>query len=91
MCVCVASAEPLKVGAGSVTVFAPLAIVVPARAVNAAVPLLLVVNFVPVAAAEVVAFVPAGVPALTADVTCADVPVNVGAATEPASFAKMVW
>jgi hypothetical protein len=32
-------------------------------------------------------FVPAGVPALVADVTCAEVPVNVGAATDPVRVA----
>ncbi len=86
VCVCVLSAEPVNVGAGSVRVFAPRAIVVPARAVGTGVPLLLVVNFVPVAAIDVVAFVPAGVPPLVADVVpCC--PEKTGAATEPVSVA----
>ena len=87
VCVCVPSAEPVNVGAANVIVFAPRAIVVPASAVIVGVPLLLVVNLVPVAAAVVVAFVPAGVPAETADVTCAEVPVKVGAATDPVRVA----
>ena len=57
----IVAAVPVKVGAASVTVFAPLAMVVPAKAVNAGVPLELVVNLVPVAEAVVVALVPAGV------------------------------
>ena len=76
VCVCVPSAEPVKVSAGTVRLGAvaeqAVAPLVPIFAVDAQLPVVVVLPFVP-----------AGVPAETADVVWLVLPVNVGCDTAP--------